>query len=442
MNVVYMHTHDSGRFLQPYGYGVPAPNLMKFTENATLFRKAFCAGPTCSPSRAALLSGQSPHVCGQLGLAHRGFHMKDYSRHLASYLRTEGGFETVLCGIQHEAPCAEMIGYSRILGDQNYNMGDIGFDGVSWDKSNAAAAAEYILEKHEKPFFLSYGLFCTHRKYPKHDASVNPDYVMPPPVVADTRENREDFADYVYSAGIADECMGVVLDAVRESGHSNDTMIIVTTDHGPAFPFMKCNLYDGGIGVTLIVDYPGNRKRGQCVDSLVSHLDLYSTICDYCNVPVPDETEGFSILPLLENKCDAVRTEVFSEVNFHACYEPMRCIRNDHYKLIRRFDDDLSIVASNIDDSPGKRCLIKDGLLGQTHARIELYDLLSDPMEEKNLAGDVKYHDIMEEMNLKLESWMKRTDDPILKGCLKAPRGCLLNYRTSINAEEELYRVE
>ena len=442
MNVVYIHTHDSGRFLQPYGYGVSTPNLMDFAGNATLFRKAFCAAPTCSPSRAALLSGQSPHVCGQLGLAHRGFQMDDYSRHLGSYLRTEGGYETVLCGIQHEAPSADLIGYSRILGDQGYDMGDIGFNGIDWDRANARLVARYLGEKHDKPFFLSYGMFSTHRKYPKHDGSVDPDYVMPPAIIADTPENREDFADFIYSAKAADECVGIVLDAIGKSGLRDSTMVIFTTDHGVAFPFMKCNLYDGGTGVALIMDCPQNSMRGKAVDSLVSHIDLYATICSFCGVPVPASTEGKSILPILEGKVDAIRAEVFGEVNFHACYEPMRSVRTDHYKLIRRFDDDLSLIPANIDDSPSKRQLIEDGLLSTIHPAVELYDLLADPMEQHNLAEDDRYSGVLVDMDARLSAWMESTGDPLLKGSLKAPCGCLLNHRTSINAEEKVYKVD
>ena len=90
MNILYIHTHDTGKFIQPYGYQVETPNLMKFAERGTVFRSAFSAAPTCSPSRAALLTGEYPHNCGMFGLAHRGFEMEDYSHHIASYLKSFG----------------------------------------------------------------------------------------------------------------------------------------------------------------------------------------------------------------------------------------------------------------------------------------------------------------------------------------------------------------
>ena len=85
-NIVYMHSHDTGRHIEPYGHPVPAPNLMQLARKGVLFRKAFCAAPTCSPSRAALLTGQCAHSSGMIGLAHRGLALNDYSQHLVNTL--------------------------------------------------------------------------------------------------------------------------------------------------------------------------------------------------------------------------------------------------------------------------------------------------------------------------------------------------------------------
>jgi len=103
LNIVYIHSHDTGRFIEPYGAAVPTPNLKQFADESVLFRQAFCANPTCSPSRASLLSGQYPHVCGMLGLAHRGFSMNDYSEHLAGYLGRKGYYPALVGAAQ---PCA------------------------------------------------------------------------------------------------------------------------------------------------------------------------------------------------------------------------------------------------------------------------------------------------------------------------------------------------
>src|SRR5688500_20272882 len=86
-NILYLHSHDTGRFIQPYGHQVPTPNIQRLADQGLLFRKAFCAAPTCSGSRSALLTGQYPHANGMMGLAHRGFELYDYSHHIVHTLR-------------------------------------------------------------------------------------------------------------------------------------------------------------------------------------------------------------------------------------------------------------------------------------------------------------------------------------------------------------------
>ena len=100
-NLVYINTHDTGRMLSPYGVKAPTPNFEKFAEDATLFTHAYSCGPTCSPSRAAMLTGIYPHQNGMLGLAQRGFSLADPEKHLANYLR-QNGYRTAISGIQHE----------------------------------------------------------------------------------------------------------------------------------------------------------------------------------------------------------------------------------------------------------------------------------------------------------------------------------------------------
>src|SRR5690554_1143196 len=122
MNILYIHTHDTGRYIKPYGYSIPTPNLMRFAEQGTLFRQAYCTSSTCTPSRSALLTGRYPHSNGMIGLAHRGFSIHDYDQHLARFLGRHG-YETVLCGEQHEAAQTEILGYQRVLDKENPKLG-------------------------------------------------------------------------------------------------------------------------------------------------------------------------------------------------------------------------------------------------------------------------------------------------------------------------------
>lgn len=418
MNVIYMHTHDSGRYLSPYGYAVPTPNVMEFAKSATLFRQAYCAGPTCSPSRAALLTGMNPHECGMQGLAHRGWRLNDYSKHMANVLKS-AGFHTALCGIQHVSPDAEMIGYDEIIGNRRFDMGEKDSAMRRFDLGNTDAACAWIA-RQKGPFFLSFGMFATHRDYEKPE-DIDPDYVAPPAPLYDCPAIRRDMAEYHASAKLADECYGRVLGAIDEAGIREETMVILTTDHGIAFPHMKCNLFDTGCGVALMIRLPKGHRQIKATDALVSHLDVFPTVCDLAGIEKPDWLEGASLLPLMAGEADKVRDEVFLEVTYHAAYEPMRAVRTVRHKLIRRYDYHNSIVPANIDDGYSKAFLMGAGYGEATKPREALYDLWLDPMERENLAGDPRYSAVFRDLAGRLERWMLRTNDPLVTHGARVP---------------------
>ncbi|MEK3883745.1 sulfatase [Paenibacillus sp. PL2-23] len=426
MNIVYLHTHDTGRYIQPYGYAVLTPHLMKLAEEGTLFRQAYTAAPTCSPSRAALLTGSAPHSNGMLGLTHRGFLLHDYGQHLAAFLHANG-FDTALCGVQHEAPERTMLPYGQFLDAEltdAYEHEDI---------SHAHRAAAFIQEEREKPFFLSLGLFNTHREFPETDPEVNPNYVQPPYPFADTRQNREDMAAYISSAKLMDRCVGIVMEALKQSGKEESTLVIFTTDHGIAFPHMKCSLYDTGIGVVLLMKKPGAVRAGHAEDALVSQIDLFPTICELLQLRKPDHLQGVSLLPLLQGTAEKVRDEVFAEVTFHAAYEPLRCIRTERYKLIRWFDEHDRPVPANIDDSPSKAFLVEHGLLEERRDSEALYDLYLDPVERVNVVRKERYEKVYQELSDRLLAWMEQTGDPLLKGRVPIPEGARINKSSCIS---------
>src|SRR5882762_10120557 len=113
-NILYLHSHDTGRYVQPYGHPVPTPNIQRLADQGMLFRKAYCAAPTCSASRACLLTGQYGHNNGMLGLAHRGWSLNDYRQHLVHTLHG-AGYHSVLIGEQHIAKRPDIIGFDRVV---------------------------------------------------------------------------------------------------------------------------------------------------------------------------------------------------------------------------------------------------------------------------------------------------------------------------------------
>lgn len=432
MNILYVHTHDTGRYIEPYHPEIPTPSLMALAKGGTLFRQAFCCGPTCSPSRAALLTGQPPHMNGMYGLAHRGFSLHDYSRHLGNYLKNFG-YETALFGMQHEHARADQIGYDRVFVDPRREAEDL----TSWDLSNGDAAIAYLREEHHKPFFMSYGLAHTHRPFLETDETVNPDYLLLPSCLPDHETIRQDYAGYVTSTKRADCCIGRVLAELNAQGLEDDTIILYTTDHGIAFPYMKCNLYDTGIGVSMIIKYKGNKSCGRVTDALVSQLDVYPTLCDLLSVPKPHWLLGTSLLPILNHEVEEVNQVIFSEVTYHAAAEPQRCVRTKRFKYIRRFGETDSYVPANIDDGGSKSCLAERGMFREVLDHEMLFDLVLDPGERHNLAGNPLYQEKKKEMKALLECNMEETDDFMRTGILPRPEGMILNKVTCFSPDSQ-----
>ncbi|MDE2635542.1 MAG: sulfatase [Chloroflexota bacterium] len=424
-NILYIHSHDTGRYIGPYGHAIPTPNLQRLAEWGLLFRRAYCAAPTCSPSRAALLTGQSPHSAGMLGLANRGFVLRDFSQHIIHTLKG-AGYTSALAGIQHLTSAqyhrgAEAVGYDRILTE---------------DKPQAhIAAADFIRSQPEAPFWLTVGFFETHREYPtEHD--INPDYVLPPAPFPDTPGTRQDMANYIAMARILDDKIGHVLRALDETGQRENTLVIYTTDHGLAFPDMKCNLTDHGIGVALIMDGPAPFRGGRVIDGMVSHIDIFPTVCDLLDIEPPAWLQGHSMLPLLNGERDAIRDELFAEVSYHAAYEPKRAVRTERYKYIRRYDGRSSPVLSNIDDGFAKSEWLEAGYADSPIAPERLYDTFLDPVERVNLVDSAEHADVLNEMRARLNRWMRETDDPLLTGQVPAPPEAELNDPAGLSHRE------
>ncbi len=414
-NVVYLHSHDTGRFVQPYGLPVPTPNIQRLADQGLLFREAFCAAPTCSGSRAALLTGEFPHSNGMMGLAHRGFRLNDYSRHLVHTLR-EAGYWSALVGEQHLSRDPAELGYDEVVDVDTHHVEQV-----------APAAVELIRGGVREPFFLSVGFFETHREYFEPRSVRDCLYSAPLPNLPDTPEVRRDVASYKASAQSLDQGVGSVLGALDEQELGDSTLVILTTDHGLAFPGAKATLFDRGIGVLLLMRGPGGFHGGRVLDALVSHVDIYPTLCELAGVARPPWLQGTSLMPLVRRETAQVNDAVFAELTFHAAYEPQRAVRTHRHKYVRRFGDRLRPVLANVDDSPTKELLVAAGWAETELPREALYDLLLDPQEGENLIGSPRIATVEAGLRERLETWMRETGDPLLDGPVPAPPGAELN---------------
>jgi len=443
-NFLYINTHDTGKAIQPYGYSVPTASLQQLAEEGTLFTHAYCCGPTCSPSRAAMLTGTYPHQNGMLGLAQRGFSLNNPEQHLASYLKSQG-YQTALSGIQHEAgwyldldeEAIQELGYQFVLTTSSdvHEKEEL----HNWDYENALAALAWLDELDEsKPFMLSYGMHSTHRPYPLEVAdNINPNYVKPGFPGESNAKNRFDYAQFMTSAQYADRNVELLINKLKEKGLYEKTVILYTTDHGLALPFHKSSLKDTGIGVGLILWHP-EFGHGKVIDELVSHIDVFPTICDILNLEKPDYLEGQSFIDVLEEKSSETREFIYAEVNFHTSYEPIRCVRSKRYKYIRHFDETWQYNnISNMDESEPKNFLLDHELKVKQKDMEALYDCYYDPDEMNNLINDKEYKELTESFRELLLAHMKKTDDPLLKGELEVLPRYKVNKKECLEASSK-----
>jgi len=432
LNIIHLHGHDAGRFFQPYGYNTPTPRLQRLAEQGVTFRRAFSAAPTCSPSRSALMTGEYPHVCGQHGLASAAayFEVNDYQHHLASYLKASG-YKTAVAGVNHETR-----GIDKPLADLGYEWLNHEPNGMPIRKHTIDAALQFINREHDRPFFLSCGFNEPHRdnrnQGRRHSADVDATYVeqldgrftRPPEMIPDTPLTRQDWASFCDGVGRLDAKMGVILDGVDRAGLADSTLIIATTDHGIAWPHGKANLTDTGLGVMLIMRGPTGSgfEGGRVIDGLVSHMDLYPTICELGGIETPPWVSGRSLMPLIDGSAESIREHIFGEQSWHGWgYDPQRSVRTDRYKYIRRKPVKHQRI---IDPGPTNDWMRELGYKQWPAGTELLYDTWFDPCEMCNLIDDPKHAAIKDDLSQRLDEWMTATRDPFMTDSIPEPTIC------------------
>jgi arylsulfatase A len=270
------------------------------------------------------------------------------------------------------------------------------------DRKTAEGAAAFLLRDHDKPFFLACGIFRPHlrwyapRKYfnmhplekIKLPATLENDLADVPPsgrrqssggsqafsVIREHGEWKKAVQGYLASCSFADACVGVVLDALEKSKYADNTIIVLSGDHGfhigQKDRISKLTLWEQGSKTPLIISTPDLAATGgkQCQQP-VSLVDLYPTLVELCGLPARDRLDGRSIVPLLLNpKTKWPNPAVVSLRGDHA-------VRSTHWHYIRYSAGDE-----------------------------ELYDATKDPNQWKNLANDTRYTDVKNE----LKKWLPK----------------------------------
>lgn len=403
-SIVVVHGHDLGRSMGPYGRGADTPAVERFARTAITFDRAFAPAPQCSPSRASLTTGKYPNKSGMMGLAHLDWKLFDPSDALPAQLR-DLGYQTLLVGEQHEATAGELLGYERCVGTR--------WPQLAREVAPAFAAALDDLDTG-RPFFASVGFFEAHRPFDQPGyVDADPAGVTLPTYLPDTPEVRADVAAFHGRVRAFDDGVDMVLEALEARGLFDTTIVVVTTDHGIAFPRAKGTLYDAGLETGLLVRWPGVTTSGGRSEALVVNVDLFTTLLRAAGGTPSADVDGVDLRPLLEGRTATVRDHMFAQLHWHDAFVPMRAIRTDTHKLILDFSgSDRLYFPADVEDSASGRAL--RATEPPPPSAVALHDLRSDPDERRNVWNDSEQGTLGAVLRERLEAWMSATGDPLL----------------------------
>jgi arylsulfatase A-like enzyme len=217
--------------------------------------------------------------------------------------------------------------------------------------------------------------------------------------------------------------VGRILDAIDEHGLTADTLVIFTTDHGPAIARAKHMLYDPGLRTALMIRWPGLIAPGQVSDALLSNVDLLPTMTDLIGIPAPSGHQGHSFHGLLsedagayEPRSAAYAAQTWGRRSGLWYYSPARCIRTAKHKLIRNDTETPPYVDTDWLGRFGADRAEVEARYGAPSPAYELYDLVADPWELHNIAGEPGHAHLCDDLDRQLTQHLTTIGDQILEG--------------------------
>ena len=489
-NILFVFADDWGRYASIYaevnGKGgindaVRTPHFDKIAKKGVLFRHAHVNAPSCTPCRSSLLSGQYFWRTGR-GAILRGavwdekipaypLLLRDAGYHIGKSHKVWGP------GSPSDAPYGGQRYAFQKAGGKFNNFSENVTEAVAAGKPLEAAKQELYAEVRgnfqdflaandgQKPFCYWFGPTNVHRTWIKGSGkalwNLDPEALKGkmPPYLPDVPEVREDLTDYFGEVAALDQGIGVLLDELEKSGQLENTLIVISGDHGaPGFPHGKCNLYGFGTGVSLSITGPGV-QGGRVVDDFVNLTDLAPTFLEAAGLPIPAVMTGRSLWPVLKSNqqglVDASRTWVVTgrerhvesaradfspypqralhtaEHLFIINFRPDRWPLGDPYRLdgtdeptAQEITEVTRTTHPDDDAGPTKAWLVgvRNTAQWKSHyewvygkrPKYELYDLKKDPHETKNVAEDPAYAEVKTRLEKQLMDELSRTGDPRL----------------------------
>ena len=429
-NMLLIVSEDNGPELGCYGDPyAQTPVLDQLAKDGVRFDRAFVPYPVCSPSRGCFLTGLYPHQNGQIGLATHKFATYPDIPNIFTLLKSSG-YRTGLIGKLHVNPeKAFPVDYRAIKG-ANFGKRNM--------KDYTEAADQFFTES-EDPFFLSINYPDAH--FPLHrqqfglpETPIEADEVKPLPWVgADSPRLREFTANYYNCMRRLDDGIGMLLERLQKAGKSDNTLVIYIGDHGAQFSRGKCSVYEAGLRIPFIVQWPGEIQGGQVRQELVSTLDILPTVLKAAEANMPRKLPGRALQPLLAGETVSWRKHIFGLTTgaAPAIFHLAHSVRNERYKLIsnplatkgvpnlyakaylERFNTHFAAGTSpeEIDAAPEHVQTAYKTFLNPS--RYELYDLENDPNEFHNLTDSAAHAETKERLIRTLKDWQFETGDPL-----------------------------
>jgi len=488
-NILFAFADDWGRHagayakLEPGGVNdaVRTPNFDALAARGVIFRNAFVNAPSCTPCRSSLLSGQHFWRTGR-GAILRGAVWNPDIPSWPLMLQAAGyhigkSFKVWSPGTPADAPFGGQTRAYQKSGGRVNQFSQNATRAVASGKSLDDAKRELLDEvrgnfrsfladrKPGVPFCYWFGPTNVHRKWIKGSGkalwNIDPDALKGklPPFLPDVPEIRQDLADYFGEAAAYDAALGVLLDELAKAGETDNTIVAVSGDHGaPGFPHGKCNLYDFGTRVSLLLAGPGV-VGPRVVDDFASLPDLAPTFLEAGGVAAAPVMTAKSLWPVLRSdragQIDPNRDAVFIGRERHVAEAragnlpyPQRAIRTaDHLFIINfkperyplgdpyRLDGDKPPTVAEVtentyatlpdeDAGPAKAWLVEhrndpkwkpyfDHAYGK-RPREELFDLKKDPHQMRNVAAEPQYAETVAKLRKRLLDELTRTGDPRL----------------------------
>ncbi len=412
-NIVIFISDDHG-ILDSGCYGntiIRTPNIDGLAREGMRFTHAFTPTAMCAPSRSAMYTGLYPHRNG----CHRN-HSAVFpeTKSMPHYL-SQLGYQVALAGKRHIKPRQAFP--FKYMKQQDVDR--------------------FLTEVGGSPFCL---VVASHQPHAPHQTGgYDPADMQIPPYLVDTPETRHTMAAYYTDVDILDREIGECLDLLRQHEVEENTLFIYASDHGTGFPFAKWTVYDAGLHVPFVAQWPGRTEPGTVTDALMSFVDVLPTCIDIAGGAPPRDLDGRSLLPVLlgekREHGDAVFGAHTTQGIISGSVFPIRAIRTRTHKYIRNLNSEgtFTNVVTNgrerkvpgRESGPAKYWLswierAKTDAFAAERVKLyqhrpaeELYDLRTDPYEMKNLTGDPAQKELLADLRKRLDEWMKQQGDPL-----------------------------